>query len=156
MKPLLLATMALIFCAGCASPTLIQLSPDTYVIYKEDHAGVFGNPYKEKEAVIKQANDFAAKQGKVAVPILLQTTPAAPMVWPKTEYKFRLMSEEAARNVSSVVPEVERVQTREVDFTPLVNMSNSMNAQPPKPKSTNCTSTVNSKFGTVDTKCTER
>jgi hypothetical protein len=155
MKSLLFVMMVLMFCAGCASPTLIQLSPDSYVIYKEDHAGVFGNSYKEKAAVIKQANDFAAKQGKVAVPILLQTTPAAPMVWPKTEYKFRLMSEEAARNVSSDVPEVERVQTREVDFTPLVNFQNTMNTPTPKPKTTNCNSTVNKNFGTIDTKCVE-
>jgi hypothetical protein len=156
MKSLVLIAIGIMFCAGCASPTLIQLSPDTYVIYKEDHAGVFGNPYKEKEAVIKQANEFAAKQGKVVVPILLTTTPPNPMVWPKTEYKFRVVSEEAARNVSSDVPEVEKVQTRDIDFTPLVNMTNQMNAQPSAPKTTNCTSTVNSKFGTVDTKCTER
>ena len=69
-------TLSLIFCsagilavAGCAAPGVVQLSPDTYMISRTDTAGVFGNASNMKMEVIQEANEFAAKQGKVAIAI---------------------------------------------------------------------------------------
>lgn len=54
---------ALILASGIASakePEVVQLSPDTYMISKEDHGEIFGNLSKMKVKIIRQANAFAA------------------------------------------------------------------------------------------------
>lgn len=66
----MLAATALLISQSCASvPGPIQISPDTYIITREDHRGIFGSLASLKAEVINEANAFSAKQGKVAVPI---------------------------------------------------------------------------------------
>lgn len=64
----IVATLCTLF-LGCANPSIVKLSPDTYLLTKEDHAGIFGSMAKLKADVISQANTFAESQGKIAIPI---------------------------------------------------------------------------------------
>ena len=92
MKILLIVMFLLL--AGCANPGIVQISPDTYLISREDHAGIFGSAPALKASVISDANDFAARQGKIAIPITAQETPAAPMRWARFEYQFRVVNKD--------------------------------------------------------------
>lgn len=76
---------------GCSNPGVIKLSQNTYMISKQDHAGIFGNPASFKADIIQEAHDFAEKQGKVAVPLSSKETPAAPGRFLQFEYQFRLV-----------------------------------------------------------------
>ena len=77
-----------------AKPEVIQLSPDTYMISKADRGGIFGGGVpKLKAAVIKQANEFAASQGKIAIPLSSSERPmgTGPAQWATFEYQFRVV-----------------------------------------------------------------
>ena len=72
MKYLYLALALLVFIptgASSADPEVVQISPDTYMITRSSKAGAFTNTSKLKSRVIKQANEFAASQGKIVIPI---------------------------------------------------------------------------------------
>lgn len=79
--------------AGCANPPIVQMSPDTYMLSREDHAGIFGSASALKAGVIADANAFAASMGKVAIPIAAQEKGigGAPASWAKFEYQFRVV-----------------------------------------------------------------
>ena len=62
---LLAALMAI--CSGCASSGPLQLSANTYMISKTSKAGAFASRGAIQAKVIREANEFAKKQGKVAV-----------------------------------------------------------------------------------------
>lgn len=86
--------LVILVVAGCASsPGIVQLSPDTYMISKEDHAGVFGSLAKLKADTIREANEFAAREGKVAVPIASKERPMGICCgqWARFEYQFRVV-----------------------------------------------------------------
>jgi hypothetical protein len=75
-------------------PEVIQLSPGTYMISKADHGGIFGGGLPElKAVVIKQANEFAASQGKIAIPLTSSERPMGngPAQWATFEYQFRVV-----------------------------------------------------------------
>ena len=82
-----------ILLAGCANPGVVQLSPDTYMLAREDHAGIFGSASALKAGVISDANAFAAGQGKVAIPLSAKDTPIGTTMgsWAKFEYQFRVV-----------------------------------------------------------------
>ena len=103
--------------AGCQSPGVVQLSPDTYMIFREDRAGVFGSAAKMKAGVIQEANEFARKQGKVAIPISAQSKPMEIGSFATFEYQFRVVDEndhEAKR--TSLVPRADMVIERKEDI----------------------------------------
>lgn len=88
MKRLVLLCLML---AGCANPQIVQLSPGTYFLTRQDHAGVFGNANTMTADVIREATEFAEKQGKVAVPVSLVTKPmGGPGQFATVDYQFRL------------------------------------------------------------------
>lgn len=92
--------------AGCAKPgTVVQLSPDTYMVSRTDKGGVFGSASAMKVDAIREASEFAAGQGKVSIPLHIRETPAAPGTFASVEYQFRVLdkSDPEARRVS-VVP----------------------------------------------------
>jgi len=74
----------------------VRVSPDTYMLYREDHAGIFGNATAMKANVIREANEFAEKQGKIVVPVLMSETPMGngPAQWAKCEYQFRVVDKD--------------------------------------------------------------
>lgn len=93
MKILLLVVLCLLL-TGCANPGIVKTSPNTYMISREDHGGIFGNAARMKANVISNANDFAESQGKVVVPISTNERPMRPWVpagWATIEYQFKIV-----------------------------------------------------------------
>ena len=83
---------ALALLAGCASnPGVVNISPDTYYLSKEDGAGIFGNLSTLKAKTINEANEFARKQGKIAIPISMHEVPLGPGRLAKFDYQFRVV-----------------------------------------------------------------
>jgi hypothetical protein len=92
---------------GCKSTEIVQLSPDTYMITKEDHAGHLSlNKNKLKSKTISEANAFAESKGKIAIPVAVNEHPAGGFAeWANVEYQFRMVDKndpEAKR--TSLVP----------------------------------------------------
>ena len=100
---------------GCANPEIVQLSPDTYMLSRTDKGGIFGNASAMKAGVIREANEFAASKGKVAIPLHLQETALAPGRFASVEYQFRVVekSDPEARRVNLVPRPDVVIQTNE-------------------------------------------
>lgn len=84
----------LVSLAGCATnPGIVKLDADTFALYKEDHAGIFGSAIQLRNEVINEANIFAESQGKIAYPVSAKThhTTGRPADWETFEYRFRLV-----------------------------------------------------------------
>ena len=83
----------IIFLAGCVSPGIVQISPDTYMLTKEDHGGIFAfNRGKLKTDTIREANAFAESQGKIAIPVSAHEHPVGILGdWASFEYQFRVV-----------------------------------------------------------------
>lgn len=89
---LLLTSLALtLFLVGCANPGIVKLSPDTYMLSRTDKGGVFGNASAMKADVISEANEFAEKQGKVAIVLSLKEDPMYIGHFASVEYQFRVV-----------------------------------------------------------------
>jgi hypothetical protein len=82
---------AAISLGGCATAEVVPLGSDSYMISQTSAGGMFTNMGALKADVIKRANAFAEKKGKVAVPIASRETPPAPGRMPNFEYQFRLV-----------------------------------------------------------------
>jgi hypothetical protein len=92
-----MALVAAFVLQGCASvPGPIKISPDTYMITREDHRGIFGSLASLKAEVINEANQFAARQSKVAIPISSREKPLGrgPAQWASFEYQFRVVDKD--------------------------------------------------------------
>lgn len=116
---------------ACANPGIIKLSPDTYMLMKQDHAGIFGSMAKLKAEVISEANAFAEGQGKVAIPVFAKETPVAPGRFATYEYQFRVVDKndpEARR--TSLTPRPDIV----IDKTEKVTMDINTKDHTDKPK----------------------
>lgn len=75
---------------ACASPGVVQLSGNTYVVSKSSAAGAFASMAKLRADTIREANQFAASKGKVAVVISdRETVPTHG--FPSYEYQFKLV-----------------------------------------------------------------
>ena len=86
--------------AGCANPGIVKVSDNTYILSKEDHAGIFGNSAKLQADVIAQADAFAENQGKVAVGVSTHYTPNGPGRFASFTYEFKVVdkNDPMARN----------------------------------------------------------
>lgn len=91
--------------AGCANPPIIPISNDTYMLSKEDHAGIFGSMAKLKADVITEANQFAESKGKIAVPISVREKPVgnSPGDWATFEYQFKLVDKDSRERGDSTI-----------------------------------------------------
>lgn len=76
--------------SGCFSPEIVQIAPDTYMISKSSAAGAFANTSALKAEAIREANEFAEKQGKVAVGISAKELRPA-QGFPSFEYQFKVL-----------------------------------------------------------------
>lgn len=97
-------SLFVIFIVGCASPGIVKLSPDTYMLTKEDHGGIFAfNRGSLKTDTIREANAFAESQNKIAIPIASHEHPVGILGdWASFEYQFRVVDKddpEARRTV---------------------------------------------------------
>ncbi|WP_029527379.1 SHOCT domain-containing protein [Polaromonas glacialis] len=122
----------IIVLAGCANPSIVQVSPDTYMLSREDHAGIFGSASALKAGVISDANAFAAAQGKLAIPISTHETPVGVMgKWAKFDYQFRVVEKndpEARR--TSLVPRADVV----IEKTEKISVESRTKDESAKPK----------------------
>ena len=105
--------------AFAGKPEIVQVTPDTYMIFKEDHKGIFGSLAKMKIGIIKQANEYAASQGKVLIPISCKEKPLGngPAQWASFEYQFKLVPKddpEAKRTALGSCPDVVVQSTQSV------------------------------------------
>ncbi len=105
---------------GCSNPGIVQLSPDTYYLTREAHGGIFASTSALKAGVIKDANAFAATQGKIAIPISSSATPMGngPAQWASFDYQFRVVDKndpEAKR--TSLVPRADVVIEKSENIT---------------------------------------
>lgn len=92
MKKILAIALAVSALTGCASnPSIVQMSPDTYLLAKSDKAGIFGNSASFKTDVIREANAFAQAQGKIAIPLNLSESPLGAGRFASIEYQFRVV-----------------------------------------------------------------
>jgi hypothetical protein len=88
----------ILLCFGCQNPGIVQLSPNTYMLSRDDHAGVFGNFGALKAGVIRDADAFAESKGKVAVPITSKEHPVGVLGnWASFEYQFMLLDKNDPR-----------------------------------------------------------
>jgi hypothetical protein len=74
------------------------------MISKEDKAGIFGSIAKLKADTIREANEFAASQGKIAIPLSINESPMFVGHFATFEYQFRVVSADdpEARRTSMV------------------------------------------------------
>lgn len=88
----LLFTLLMLSVVGCVSnPGIVRLTPDTYILSRQDKAGIFGSIPAMKADVIREANEFAEAQGKVALTISMEETPAYPFHFATFDYQFRIV-----------------------------------------------------------------
>lgn len=128
LTAVLLLAMPLVARGG--EPEFVQLSADTYMAVVKNYAGIFGNPQTTKTKAIRAANAFAAKRGKVAVPIAMEMTPAGgPGHWPAAEYQFRLAEQGSAGTAGGAL-------LPRADVTVEVNTPNSLPATSAPPPAT--------------------
>ena len=106
LAPKLLITIGVLsLLVACANPGITKLSPDTYILSRTDKGGIFGNAAAMKTDVLREANEFAESQGKVAIPIGLKETPLlVGRQFASVEYQFRVVdkSDPEARRTSLV------------------------------------------------------
>jgi hypothetical protein len=89
---------------GCFNPGIVKVSPDTYLLSRTDKGGIFGNASAMKADVIREANEFAASQGKIAIPVYLNSSSMYPGHFATVDYQFRVVdaSDPEARRVNLV------------------------------------------------------
>lgn len=91
-----IASTLLLALTACSNPGIVKLSPDTYMLAREAHGGIFASAASMKADVIREASEFASQQGKVAVPISAKETPMGngPAQWASIEYQFRVLDKD--------------------------------------------------------------
>ena len=87
----LIFTISVCCLTGCANTGIVKISPDTYMLSRVDHGGIFGNAARMKANVIREATEFAEKQGKVAIPLATKESPMWPGHFASIEYQFRVV-----------------------------------------------------------------
>ncbi|RYD21735.1 MAG: hypothetical protein EOP88_10315 [Verrucomicrobiaceae bacterium] len=98
MKKLILTTPSLaallIFLTGCTgtSPSIIATGRDTYTATRISNAASLTDTAALRQEAIADANAFAAKQGKRAIPTGSEERPPQGGSYPSFEYHFRLVN----------------------------------------------------------------
>lgn len=117
---LLLPLLAMLLSGCLAVRSVVKMSPDTYMVRVEDHAGIFAfNRGKLKSRAIQEANNFAASKNKIAIPVAMESHPVGVLGdWAAVEYQFRVVSEddpEAKR--TSLTPRADMVIEKTGDIS---------------------------------------
>jgi hypothetical protein len=77
---------------GCVSnPGIVKTSSDTYKLARTDKGGSLGDVASTKADMIRQADSFAASQGKVVVPIAMKEEPLAVQGFTAVEFQFQIV-----------------------------------------------------------------
>jgi hypothetical protein len=81
---------------GCQNPEVVQMSPGIYQLARADHGGIFGNKDALRSGVIRDANAFAEREGKVAIPVSAKEHPVGILGdWASYEYTFKVVSKDS-------------------------------------------------------------
>jgi hypothetical protein len=89
---ILFVVVTALLAAGCRNPGIVQISPNIYMLSREDHAGIFGSMSKLKAGVISDADAFAEKRGKVAIPLSAKEHQVGTLGdWASFEVTFKLV-----------------------------------------------------------------
>jgi hypothetical protein len=90
------SALALAILTGCASaPQINKLPGDVYSISRTDKGGSLSDAGSTKTEMMREANDYAAKQGKVAYTVSMKETPTAVQGFTAMEYQFKLVDKDA-------------------------------------------------------------
>ena len=87
-------SLLLMFASGCGNPGIVEISPDTYMLIRRDYGGIFGNPDQMNADVVREAKEFAEKQGKVIIPLDTNTTPGGYGRLASISYQFRVVDKD--------------------------------------------------------------
>ena len=117
MAKLTLIAIGIVLTACAASPEFIQVSEDTFLIKRSDPAGIFGNAIQMREAVLREADAFAAEKGKVAEKVVLSETPVGIGRFAKVEYTFRLVDPQQDEQTA-----VESIEERRDVYTEMLKL----------------------------------
>jgi len=110
---------------GCATAEVVPMGSDSYMISQTSAGGMFTNMGALKAEVIKRANAYADKKGKVAVPIASRETPPAPGRMPNFEYQFRLVDANDPRAPGGgLIPRADMVIENNVHPSPTTPTAN--------------------------------
>ncbi len=114
---------------GCANPGIVQISPNTYLLSKSSAAGAFANTAKLKADVVREANEFAAAQGKVLIPISLnENRPSAG--FPSCEYQFMAVTPPEAQRIAAAQTKRKEDQLKDWNsLTPAQRMEYTLRTQ---------------------------
>jgi hypothetical protein len=95
-RALLPSTLVFALLVGCTSaPQIVKQSDNTYSMTRTDRGGSFDDVGATKTSMMREANDFAAKQGKVASTVSMKDTPAAVQGFTVIDYQFKLVDKDA-------------------------------------------------------------
>ncbi len=120
-------TVSVLFLAGCSSPEVVKLSPDTYMIYDVDKGGMFGNAANMQAKVIATANKFAESQGRVAVPVSSNSTPMSERQNATFQYQFRVVDKDDPEYARvSLVPRADLTTDEDIDID--IDLDDEMNS----------------------------
>jgi hypothetical protein len=84
--------VAALLAGACMSSGVVQLSPDTYRLSRQDGGARYADAAAMKAAVISEADAFAKRQGKVAVPVATHEETMRVGHLSTIDYDFRLAS----------------------------------------------------------------
>ncbi|SRR6266480_2881633 len=88
----------LVVALGCASTGIVPIGKDTYIVSRQSATG-FESSVGVKGQVLKEANEFCAKQGLVMVLVSLNTKDGVPgRSYATAELVFRAVRPEDAEN----------------------------------------------------------
>jgi hypothetical protein len=81
-----------LFLTGCAGGRgIVKISPDTYTLSRTDKGGSFDDISNTKADIAREADEFAANQRKVAVPVTMKETPMSIQGFTSVEYQFKIL-----------------------------------------------------------------
>ncbi|HKB89659.1 MAG TPA: SHOCT domain-containing protein [Opitutaceae bacterium] len=121
---------AFLFVAGCQSSGIVQLSGDTYMVSKSSAAGAFANMSNLKASVIREANEFAASKGKLAVARGFEWQRPA-QGFPSVDYQFILVDKDDPRAKDiTLAPRANVVIEKNEKISADINPKNTTEKQP--------------------------
>jgi len=110
--------------SGCAStPGIVKVSDDTYKLARTDKGGSLGDVASTKTNMMREADAFAANQGKVVVPIAMKEEPLAVQGFTALEFQFQIADK------NSIAAQTAALTKRNDGGQRSVNSTSNMKAQ---------------------------
>ena len=99
----LLGLGAVLLLSACVTPPeIVKTADNSYSLSRLDRGGSMGDIAGTRQSLIADANKFAEQKGQVAVKVAMVDTPTEVPGFTTVEYKFQLMSKEAAATMPIV------------------------------------------------------